>query len=392
MAKDKAVFKHLTCPVCRYHKTDATGKAKALCPKDGTELTHSENWYARIYPKGKKSFIKCCTPRRRDAEDYVLACKSADFTGALLPGQEKDITWEQAEKDCTLWWKAEVMKGDIVQGTADQYKTCMAGLRRFFNESTLLTITKGDVIDYQTCRAEMNKKAGTINNEVKTLKKIYSMHVERTDSVASPRLCGKFADISMVKSIPKDGHKVRFLDEREIEALLGCAATPRVKMAALVSLNTGLRRSNVLELTWDEVRLSRRVIELPAERMKSKRDFTVDIPASLVEQLKIWRSSTPLSKFVFPDCTGRTFRGEWDRTITDCEYSDKKGSVTFHTLRHTFASHFLMSEGGDLSTLSEMLDHSEISITKDIYGHLSREHKTKASDKFAVNFLDQFNG
>ncbi|HMY59558.1 MAG TPA: tyrosine-type recombinase/integrase, partial [Pseudomonadota bacterium] len=44
----------------------------------------------------------------------------------------------------------------------------------------------------------------------------------------------------------------------------------------------------------------------------------------------------------------------------------------WHVLRHTFASHFLMS-GGSLLTLQRLLGHTTLAITQ-IYSHLSAEH------------------
>jgi len=45
---------------------------------------------------------------------------------------------------------------------------------------------------------------------------------------------------------------------------------------------------------------------------------------------------------------------------------------THHALRHTFASHFMMS-GGNILTLQKLLGHSDVSTTM-IYAHLSPDH------------------
>lgn len=47
--------------------------------------------------------------------------------------------------------------------------------------------------------------------------------------------------------------------------------------------------------------------------------------------------------------------------------------VTFHDLRHTYAS-LLLQRGARLSNVQELLGHSTIAITKDLYGHLEASH------------------
>lgn len=51
--------------------------------------------------------------------------------------------------------------------------------------------------------------------------------------------------------------------------------------------------------------------------------------------------------------------------------------VTFHTLRHTFASWLIMG-GVDLFTVSKLMGHSSIDMVNRIYGHLSPDHKRRA--------------
>ena len=59
----------------------------------------------------------------------------------------------------------------------------------------------------------------------------------------------------------------------------------------------------------------------------------------------------------------------------------KLGSVTFHTLRHTAASHMVMA-GVDITSVKEFMRHKSITITLR-YAHLSPGHQMAAVDALA---------
>src|ERR1043166_5163771 len=134
MANDKSVFKYLTCqsPGCGYKKTDTTGKAKAECKNGHGLMRLTDNWYARITHNGVTT-TKAISPRKRDAEDYIAACKIAKREGGLLPGQEKDITWKDAVANCERWWEQDVASKIIQQSTADFYKFMLVPLAAEFS-------------------------------------------------------------------------------------------------------------------------------------------------------------------------------------------------------------------------------------------------------------------
>ena len=46
--------------------------------------------------------------------------------------------------------------------------------------------------------------------------------------------------------------------------------------------------------------------------------------------------------------------------------------VGLHTLRHSFATHMLAA-GVPLHTVPELLGHSSVAVTGDVYGHVSTE-------------------
>jgi integrase len=59
--------------------------------------------------------------------------------------------------------------------------------------------------------------------------------------------------------------------------------------------------------------------------------------------------------------------------------------VTFHTLRHSFASWLVMA-GVDLWTVAQLLGHSGIKLVEQTYGHLSPNHKRLAVDRLGTAY------
>ena len=57
--------------------------------------------------------------------------------------------------------------------------------------------------------------------------------------------------------------------------------------------------------------------------------------------------------------------------------------VTFHDLRHTHAT-WLLESGVDLKTVSQRLGHSSITVTADIYAHVTRRMQEEAMDKLGA--------
>ena len=85
--------------------------------------------------------------------------------------------------------------------------------------------------------------------------------------------------------------------------------------------------------------------------------------------------------FVFTEADGSILR---QRTFMDKYHAFLKrygiSDIRFHDLRHTFAT-LLFEEGESAKVIQELLGHSTIAITMDIYTHVSKKGKKKAVSK-----------
>ena len=175
-----------------------------------------------------------------------------------------------------------------------------------------------------------------------------------------------YLDRLPVIHIPSERQRTRFFSEDEIDALFNECYDPDMRMALRVALGTGLRKNDLLDLRWGQIDFINDLIHVI---QKGGRELWVPIDPALTEHLRRHRDQA-MGEFVFARRKNYTFRLK-----SLCKRLGIK-DVSFHTLRHTYASHLAMN-GVDIKTISELLGHTSIQTTAR-YTHISTEHKRKA--------------
>lgn len=142
-----------------------------------------------------------------------------------------------------------------------------------------------------------------------------------------------------------------------------------------LALATGMRKSAILALRWDDIDLERGLITLRGENAKSGK--TAILPLNNMA-MEIIRRLPQDGDFLFPGKFGGHREGisRMARRVRD-----KAGLKDFrpmHGLRHVFAS-TLASNGVDLYTLQALLTHGSPAMTQR-YAHLSNDHLRDAAN------------
>ncbi len=83
------------------------------------------------------------------------------------------------------------------------------------------------------------------------------------------------------------------------------------------------------------------------------------------------RNGTPLSQ-------RNVQRSALTRTARIAGLDREGGSLRFHDLRHTFASHLIVDLQLDVVQVSRILGHASVSTTLDVYAHLFDEARHSA--------------
>ena len=178
----------------------------------------------------------------------------------------------------------------------------------------------------------------------------------------------------------------QFLDWEEVHVLLDQITDPLRQTLALLAIQTGLRRPELLGLQWRDINFSsgalssrRALIKLASggtelKVPKNRHGRLVDLPTGSVEALRIHRERNPETSgngnFVSCHSAGSLLDpdlvSKWLRKA-----ASKSGQygLRLHDLRHSHAS-LMLSRGIHLKVVSERLSHSSIGITGDLYFHV----------------------
>lgn len=193
------------------------------------------------------------------------------------------------------------------------------------------------------------------------------------------------------------------LNEKQSTAFLNAVKGHPFEMLYTLDLFTGMRRGEILGLTWDCVDFKKGTIRIEKQLQREKKKGGVYIfaplkndrtrmitPAPFVMKLlkahrgkqteqrlkagELWEDSG----LVFTDGMGHHLNGEtvyknFKRIVADLGIP----SARLHDLRHTYAVASIRS-GDDVKTIQQNLGHATAAFTLDVYCHVTEEMK-KAS-------------
>jgi len=202
----------------------------------------------------------------------------------------------------------------------------------------------------------------------------------------------------------KNNFKASFYDQNEVKELIQKCYESDIYIAIILAISRGLRRNEILALRWQDIDFKKKILNVEnsiywksgkwtlskTKSEKSKR--LIPLSPKLLTELKIQKQKQLKYK--------ELFWNEYYKSDFICTYKDgsliQPGSfsnifirllsefnlrrIRFHDLRHTSASLMLL-EGIEMKVVSDLLGHSSISITADLYSHVLDDLKKEAANK-----------
>lgn len=308
---------------------------------------------------GEQRFESCKTTTKKDAEQRLIDRRKEAQEGLVPAAPIKPMALEDLKNRYLAFVSHQ-------RGVATKHYH-FAHFKRVWGNPPIHTLTVEVLDQYRALRLGEKVGPATINREMATLKHALSKAVEWKLLRKSAR-----EELTAIKKYQEPDGRLRYLSgEAEAERLLQ-ACEPWLKPIVLTALHTGMRKGELLGLTWDCVDMTHGFIRLKQTKNGKARALPFNETLwSLFSGLRT-RQDVP---WVFHDTAGNRWndlRHPFDAACETAGLSD----FHFHDLRHTFAS-WLMMRGVPLATVSNLLGHTLPSMTLR-YAHLSPKHLTSA--------------
>ncbi len=255
------------------------------------------------------------------------------------------------------------VKGNMAAGTAEIYKKSFRFFLEFVSDIPIDKITHRHIDQFKTYRLTTIKK-NTLNIDLRCLRAGFENAVRWRIIDANPFRGIKLCSI--------DERQPSFLSPAQYKILMITVKEPWLKQMILLGALTGLRRNELLHLTWQNIDLERRIIYMfstPTFRTKNGKTRVVPLNESAVKILQhCFEIKT--NEFIFSFTDGKPVCGN------HVSHTFKKyvkllkldPALSFHGLRHTFAS-WLVQSGASLYEVQKLMGHSNPRVTE-IYSHL----------------------
>lgn len=377
------------------------------------------------YSKNGKDYFRITASVGRDSngklirkEFYGKSKKDAEAKrDEYLNGLKNGLTMDY--KNMSLGklmrtWLFEVVRvsNRIKPPTFERYEGIY---RNYVLDSEIYGLILNDIKSIQLQRYynrlyDNGKSSNVIKNLNKLLKSFFNYAVDESYILKNPCIGKKVVIPGEIKNVEK---KIEIFSDEEIKILQYALKNHRLKCLILLALGTGLRQGELLALKWSDLNIIDK--ELKVERSikqvniiaadgskeyktiiqtpKTKNSIRiVPIPSNLIPILENHSKNQKLEKlkagssyldndFIFTTELGKPINARnmtktYKRILDKANIPYKK----FHSLRHTYATK-LFEKNVPLKTVQELLGHSDISITGNIYTHVMPKEKIKAAEK-----------
>ena len=276
----------------------------------------------------------------------------------------------------------------VKQASANTVFSYMRDIRQFSGwladaeNCTVLEASELNITGYLSHLKEDGRSAATISRSLASLKNFYAyavstgflesspvtpeIHVERSEKKLPQTLNGEDVEKLLAQPAPVDAKGIR--DKAMLEVMYA----------------TGMRVTELIELDLEDVNLDLKSIRVGSGKKVRAIPLYPGALRALSQYLREVRDTMiaePSEKALFVNVNGARMsrQGFWKILKFYQNKAQIQQEITPHTLRHSFALH-LIENGADLSSVKELMGHSDISSTQ-VYTQMINQKLKNVYDK-----------
>jgi integrase/recombinase XerD len=256
-------------------------------------------------------------------------------------------------------WIEKYCQPRLTPSTVKRYKLSFISVNEHCGNTPLSDLRRQHMDDFIQAR-KGKVSDSTINKDIIAFKGMMSYAVKVGAILASP--------LSYFPTLRVQEKALRLPTQEEFYALVDAIPDPAIATMVAIMGETGMRRSEVIDLEWRHVDL--RNSRMTVEKTKGKKVRYIPLSEYAMEKLR------GLSRFTRPyvfchQITGKRWKSP-DKAFRQARKVVGMEWVTFHTLRHMRGTRWLQN-GVDLGSVKEKLGHKDIETTMR-YAHYVEAH------------------
>lgn len=319
-----------------YYK-DANGNRKSITTKEKTKA------------KAQQFLTQFKRQLEEDSERKVIRISLKQFRIKFLAYSETIHSWNHTKAIKASFTKLEEYYGDIYfeDLTSDKLQSYFEYRMRKLSSYTI----RRDIANFSSAFKWAKSKKYLTENI--------------TTGLAKPKITEK---------LPV------YFTRKQFDQLIKSIKNEDLKDLIIFAVNTGIRQSDLINLRWEQVNLKAKIVLLDNRNSSTKSRKVHSLPLNktsleiLGNREKRGESEvfTYLGRKIKQDFISKKFK-----KLVKAAQLDSK--LTFHTLRHTFAT-WLVQAGVPIYQVSKLMTHSDLRVTQ-IYAHLGAKDLFSAVEK-----------
>lgn len=310
-----------------------------------------EYWHISFTaPDGKRVRQSAKTKDKQKAQEYLDRLK-AEYWRVQQVGDKPKMTWREAVVRYIRESPKKDSKDDI---------SLFRILDEFLGEISLHQIDNRIIQEIIQGRSEDSVSNATINRSLEKVRAVLNMAHDDWKV---------FCDPPKIKLLKEPKKRIRWITRAEASRLLKELPSHLEAMAEF-SLETGLRKTNVTELEWSQVDLSRKVITIEVDQvLKAEDAFSLPLSERAVEIIVNQIGKNNQYVFTYQGNKMSEVNGKaWKKALARAGIKNFR----WHDLRHTWAT-WHVQNGTPLHILQELGGWSSFEMVKR-YAHFSVDH------------------